>query len=103
MQFITGVRFLLFTAFSFRINMTDQKSQINDLPHCPQVFGHRSFTCEFVPQYCANLAHFVDLSSHTSCVGASTVVDVASVSGTAEKQFYGSDKFYHNPFHFQII
>ena len=83
--------------------MTDQKAQMNDLPHCPQVFGHLLVTCVFFPQYFANFSHCVEPSSHTARVGASTVVDVASISSTAEKQFHGSDKFYHNTFHFQMI
>ena len=56
-----------------------------DLPHCPQVLWHLSFICVLVLQYFANSSHFVDMSSHTAGVGASTVVDVASVSGVAEK------------------
>ena len=82
--------------------MTDQKAQIHDQPHCPQVFGHFVVTYVSSQQYFANKSHIVDLSSHTSCVGASTVLDVTSVSGTVEKKFHGSDKFQYDPFHFQM-
>ena len=43
----------------------------------------------------------MDASSHTAGVGALTVVDVASVSGNAEKQIHGSDKFQYDPLRFQ--
>ena len=82
--------------------MTDQKAQMNDLPHCPQVFGHLLVTCVFFPQYFANFSHCVESSSHTARVGASTVVDVASVSGTAEKQYLGSI-FYYDQFHLNVF